>query len=97
MTYEVTLIEADIRNSMDGNMTLGLSYGGEPKAKMEYVWDADKFSAVFHGNAPSLPVPAHPTILLQRPIEALYALKTEAHNLITDVFQDHAITIELDK
>lgn len=96
-TYEVTLIEADIRNPMEGSMTLGLLYEGERKAKMDYRWDADAFAAVFHGNAPSLPFPAHPTELLQRPIAALYALKTDAHRLLTDVFQDHPITIDLNK
>ena len=94
MTYEITLLEADIRDPMDGNMTLGLSHNGEQKAKLEYVWDAGKFLAVFHGHAPGLPGPAHPTVLLQRPIAALYALKTDDHRLITDVFRDHKITIE---
>lgn len=96
-TYDLTLLEADIRNPMDGSMTLGLIYEGERKAKMEYRWDAEAFTAVFHGNAPSLPFPAHPTELLQRPIAALYALKTDAHRLITDVFQDHPVTIDLNK
>ncbi|MBV1868999.1 MAG: hypothetical protein KUG69_14010 [Marinosulfonomonas sp.] len=97
MTYKITLLEADIRDPMDGTMSLGLSHKGEQKATLEYTWDAGKFSAVFHGHAPGLPVPAHPTVLLQRPIAALYALKTDAHRLITDVFQDHQITIELSK
>jgi len=97
MTYEITLLEADIRNPMDGNMRLGLVYEGEQKAELEYHWDDTRFTAVFHGHAPSLPVPAHPTILLQAPIASLYALKTDAHRLITDVFQDHQIIINLNK
>lgn len=95
MTYEVTLLEADIRDPMDGAMTLGLEYENKEVAKLEYRWDAAQFTAVFHGHAPSLPVPAHPTILLQRPIAALYARKAEQHNLITEVFKDHRITIDL--
>lgn len=93
MTYRITLIEADIRDPMDGTMLLGLNYEGEQKATLEYSWDAKKFTAVFHGHAPSLPVPAHPTTLLQAPIAELYAHKTDAHRLITDVFQDHQIII----
>lgn len=97
MTYEITLLEADIRNPTDGNMVLGLIHEGNQKARLEYIWDTDKFTAVFHGNAPSLPVPSHPTTLLQRPIEAIYALKTDSHRLPTDVFGDHQITIDLSK
>lgn len=94
MTYEVTLLEADIRNPMDGNMILGLNHEGELKAKLEYTWDAKTFTATFHGHAPSLPHPAHPTALLHRPIAALYAHKTDAHRVITDVFQDQQITVD---
>ena len=97
MTYEITLLEADIRDPMDGTMSLGLSRKGEQKAVLQYAWDAAKFTAIFHGHAPSLPVPAHPTVLLERPIAALYGVKTDAHRLITDVFQDHRITIEISK
>lgn len=97
MTYEITLLEAEIRDPMNGNMTLGLLHKGEQKATMAYFWNAEKFSAVFHGNAPSLPIPAHPATLLQKPIEALYKLKTDSHRLITEVFQDHKITIEIGK
>ncbi len=96
MTYEITLLEADIRDPMDGSMVLGLRHQGELCARLAYAWDAKMFSAVFHGNAPSLPHPAHPTTLLQRPIAALYAHRTEAHPLITDVFRDHQITINLE-
>lgn len=95
MTYQIKLIEADIRNPMDGNMLLGLEFDGKLVAKLEYFWDEKKFSSVFHGNAPSLPVAAHPMTLLQKPIAALYAAKTEKHAIITDVFQDHKISIQL--
>lgn len=97
MTYEITLLEAGIRDPMDGNMLLGLNHEGEEKAKLEYHWDDKTFTAVFHGNAPSLPVPAHPTVLLRQPIAALQALKTESHRLITDVFRDHSVIINLSK
>jgi len=97
MTYEITLLEADIQNPMDGSMRLGLVYEGEQKAELEYRWDDAHFTAIFHGHAPSLPVPAHPTFLLQAPIATLYALKTDAHRLITDVFQDHQITIDFNE
>lgn len=94
MTYEITLKEADIRDPMNGNMRLVLEHEGENMAELEYNWDSTKFSAIFHGHAPSLPVPAHPTALLQKPISAIYALKTEAHRLPTDVFKDHQVFIE---
>ncbi len=95
MTYDITLLEADISGPMDGNMRLGLVHEGEQKAEMTYSWDDSQFTAVFHGNAPSLPEPAHPTALLQKPIAAIYALKTQAHRLPTDVFKDHQISIDL--
>jgi len=95
MTYEIKLLNADIRSPMDGEFRLGLVYEGEQKAELEYHWDATQFTAVFHGHAPSLPVPAHPTILIQKPIAAMLALKTEDHKLPTDVFMDHCVTIDL--
>ena len=97
MTYEITLLEADIKDAMDGRMSLALSYEKEQKAVLEYRWDATHFTAVFQGHAPSLPVPAHPTTLLQKPIAAMYAAKTDAHALITDIFKDTAISIEITK
>lgn len=95
MTYEVTLIDSDIRDAMDGEFRLGLIYDGEQKAELEYRWDATQFTAVFHGHAPSLPIPAHPTTLIQKPIAAMLALKTKNHNFLTDVFKDHCVTIDL--
>jgi len=95
MTYEITLLSADIRDPMDGEFRLGLVYEGDQKAELEYRWDATHFTAVFHGHAPSLPVPAHPTVLIQKPIAAMLALKTKDDALPTDVFMEHCITIDL--
>ena len=97
MTYQIILLEADIRDPIDGNMLLGLNQENGQMAKLEYSWDAKKFTAIFHGHATNLPVPAHPTTLLQAPIVALQEKMTDKHRLITDVFQDHQITIVLDK
>lgn len=95
MTYEITLIDSDIRDAMDGEFRLGLVYDGEQKAELEYHWDATKFTAVFRGHAPGLPIPTHPTTLIQKSIAAMLALKTENHNFPTDVFKDHCVTIVL--
>ncbi|OUR78832.1 hypothetical protein A9Q83_06430 [Alphaproteobacteria bacterium 46_93_T64] len=97
MTYEITLIEADIRAPLNGNMKLSLDHEGVSKAQLEYSWDTEQFTAVFRGHAPSLPFPAHPTDLLQKPIQALNKAKTADHHLITDVFLDQKITIHLTK
>jgi len=97
MKYEITLIEADLRDPKEGNMKLGLVHEGSQKAKLEYLWDEAHFTATFYGNAPNLPVAAHPTQLLQKPIAALHALKTEAHDVVTDVFRDHSVTIDLSR
>lgn len=95
LTYEITLLNADIRGPMNGEFRLGLVYEGEQKAELEYHWNDNQFTAVFHGHAPSLPVPAHPTIFIQKTIAAMWALKTEDHALPTDVFKDHCVTIDL--
>ena len=47
MTYQITLIKADIRNPMDGTMLLGLNYEDEQKATLEYSWDAENSSSSF--------------------------------------------------
>jgi len=36
MKYEVTLIDADIRHPMDGEMRLAIEVDGERKAVLEY-------------------------------------------------------------
>jgi len=97
MTYEIKLIEADIRDPMDGSMTFGLHHEDKLCGKLEYTWDDKMFASVFHGNAPSLPVPAHPTMLLQRAVAAVYALRSEDHAVLSDVFRDHVVTINIEK
>ena len=95
MTYEITLLKADIKGPMDGNMRLGLVHGGEQRAELEYSWDDSHFTAIFHGSASDLPIPAHPVALLQKPIAAIYDLKTDAHRFPSDVFQDHQVSIDV--
>jgi len=96
MTYEVTLINADIRNAMDGQMRLGLKHAEKLVAEVEYQWDASKFVATFHGHAPTLPVPAHPTLLIEQPIAAIGQLKTPTHQFPSDVFQDNRVFITIE-
>lgn len=95
MKYEVTLIDADIRHPMDGEMRLAIEVDGERKAVLEYHWTEEHYTARFVGHAPSMPAPAHPTTFLQAPIAAIQALKGPAHALPTDVFRDHKITFEI--
>jgi hypothetical protein len=97
MTYEIKLLEADIRDPMNGSMTVGLHHIDTLCGTLEYIWDDKMFSSVFRGNAPNLPVPAHPTMFLQRAVAAIYALRTEDHPVLTDVFRDHVVTINLEK
>ncbi|MBO6511054.1 MAG: hypothetical protein JJ979_21645 [Roseibium sp.] len=96
MTYEINLLHADIPETMKGDMRLGLMHEGRQVAALEYSWDDTRFTAVFVGNAPSLPHPAHPVFLLQKPIAAIRALKTRDHTLPTDVFKDHQVSIEVE-
>lgn len=93
MTYEVTLISANIRTSKDGEMVLALNHKGARAAEIEYRWDEKQFTAVFHGYAPTMPVPAHPTRFIADPIAAIAAVKTENHRFPTDVFSDNRIFI----
>ena len=91
MDYEVTLIEANIEHAMKGEMRLGIVHDGKRKATLEYDWTDEYFTARFVGHAPSMPAPAHPVVFLQKPIEAIQALKTEEHTFPTDVFRDHKV------
>ena len=93
MTYEVTLMSADIRNPMDGEMRLGLEHNGAHAAEVEYRWDAKQFTAIFHGHAPSMPTPAHPTVFIEHPIAAINKLKTAEHRFPSDVFNDNRVFI----
>lgn len=96
MTYEVTLIDADIRDPMDGEMRVSLTHNGKTACEIAYKWDDESFSAVFHGHAPTLPVPAHPATLIERPIAAIRSLRSEKHKRPSDVFADHRVFISLD-
>ena len=95
MNYDITLIEAQIAGPTHGTMRLGLDYAGDRKADLVYEWDEGHFTATFVGNARNLPRPAHPVVLLSKPIAAMYALKSDHHRLPTDVFKDHLIAIEI--
>ena len=97
MTYQITLLQQDINGPLDGNMRLGLVHEGEQKAELEYKWDDKQFTAVFHGLAMELPVPAHPIALLEKSVTAMYALMTDAHRLPTDVFQNHQVSIDISR
>lgn len=91
MTYEVTLLSADIRGPLYGEMRLGLEYDGSRVAAIDYQWDAKRFTATFHGHAASMPEPAHPTVFVERPIAAINQLKTPDHTLPSDVFVDNRV------
>ncbi len=95
MNYEISLVEAEIAGPTHGRMRLGLDLEGERKADLAYEWDESHFTAKFIGHAESLPAPAHPTVLLSKPIAAMYALKRSHHRLPTDVFEDNLVTIEI--
>lgn len=95
MTYEVILINADIRDPLDGEMRLGLKHDGKVSSEIEYRWDDSQFTATFHGHAPSMPVPAHPTFFIERPIAAVLALKTSEHLFPSDVFADNRVFIKI--
>lgn len=93
MTYEVILLDANIKDVMDGQMRLGLKHEDAVVAEVEYSWDATQFTATFHGHAPSLPEPMHPTQLIAKPIVAINDMKTAAHKFPSDVLKGHRIFI----
>jgi len=95
MDYEVTLIEADIEGPKKGTMCLGLERDGSEQARIEYSWNDVEFVARFVGHAPSLPVPAHPTVFLSAPILAIQQKKSEPTDLPTSVFNNHKVFIDV--
>ncbi len=96
MTYDITLIEADVPDVTHGHMRLALDHKGDRQAELAYDWDESHFTATFIGNARTLAAPAHPVVLLSKPITAMYAMKAEHHRLPTDVFNDRKVTIEIE-
>lgn len=95
-TYDITLIESAIPDATHGKMRLGLDHKGDRKAELAYDWDDSHFTATFIGHARSLPAPAHPVVLLSKPITAMYALKADHHQRPTDVLNDRIVTIEIE-
>lgn len=96
MPYNLKLKSANIEQPLKGNMTLGIDYNDLEVAAVEYEWTDTYFNARFLGHAPSLPIPAHPTAFIRKPIEEIMKLKAEHHRLPSDVFTDHQISIEVD-
>ncbi|QDG76517.1 hypothetical protein [Labrenzia sp. PHM005] len=96
MTYQISLLHADIPEPMQGSMRLGLIHAGTQVAELDYSWNEDQFTATFLGNAPNLPTPAHPVLLLQKPISAIRGMMTPDHQRPTDVFKDHQVEIEVE-
>jgi hypothetical protein len=96
MTYQIILLEADIRDPMDGNMLLGSTMKtgkwqswnipGMQKGSLQYFMVMHQIYQFQH-------------ILQHYCRHPLWRFKkiTDKHHLITDVFQDHQITIDLDK
>lgn len=95
MTYEVTLLTADIRDPLNGEMNLGLVHKGTQAAEVQYRWTKEEFMATFVGLAPAMPVPAHPTEFIARPIAAIRSLMTPAHRFPSEVFKDNRVSIDL--
>lgn len=95
MLHTVVLIDGEIRGPMDGEMRLGIEVAGRRRATVEYNWTEAHFTARFVGHAPSMPVPAHPTVFLRQPIEAIHALKRQKDELPTDVLRRERVTFEI--
>ena len=95
MTYEITLLSADIQGAQKGEMNLGLVHKGTQLAEVQYRWTDADFTAKFVGLASAMPVPAHPTEFISRPIAAIRALMTPEHRVPSDVFGDNRVHIHL--
>ena len=96
MTYEITLLSADIQGPHKGEMNLGLVHEGTLSAEVQYHWTNDHFIAKFVGLASDMPMPAHPTEFMARPITAIRALMTPQHKFPSEVFQDNRVSIEIE-
>jgi len=95
MTYEITLLSADTQGAQKGEMNLGLIHEGTQRAEVQYRWSDADFTAKFVGLASAMPVPAHPTEFIARPIAAIRALMTPEHHVPCDVFGDNRVHIRI--
>ncbi len=95
MKYLATLIEADIREAMNGEMSIAIEAEGEQVATLDYFWTPEHFTARFNGFAPSMPKPAHPMAFLGKPIECINALKTSPDTSPVDVFKNNIVAFEI--
>ncbi|MEH6630674.1 MAG: hypothetical protein V7776_07605 [Halopseudomonas aestusnigri] len=95
MKYQATLIEADIREGMNGEMSIAIEADGKQLASLDYFWTPEHFTARFNGSAPSMPKPAHPMAFLGKPIESINALKTSPDTSPVDVFKNNIVEFEI--
>ncbi|WP_085900096.1 hypothetical protein [Kiloniella majae] len=95
MKYQVTLIEADIREAMNGEMSLAIKANNETLATLDYFWTPEHFTARFNGFAPTMPKPAHPMIFLGKPIESINTLKQTPETSPVDVFKNNIVEFDV--
>ena len=95
MTYQITLLSADIQSPHKGEMSLGFVHDGTQATEVQYHWTDAHFTAKFIGLVSGMPVPAHPPEFMARPITAIRALMKPEHKFPSDVFQDNRVTIDV--
>ncbi|MFY0681949.1 MAG: hypothetical protein JXR13_15370 [Thalassovita sp.] len=91
MAYEVHLVSAEIRDVLDGKMTLALVHEGQRAAEISYSWTDEHYTGTFHGLASAMPIPMHPIDFVHGPLKEVLKLKTDKHKFASDVFQDNLI------
>lgn len=95
MTYQVTLLQADIRAPLDGEMSFGLEHDGKEAAQLHYSWDSSHFTARFEGLATEMPEPAHPMAFLGEAIKRINSLKATPDASPTSVFDTQIVDLDI--
>ena len=95
MTYQLSLLSADIRAPLDGEMTFGLDHLGKEQARLHYSWTKEHFTARFEGFAGDLPQPAHPVALLGAAISRVNSLKARPDASPTSVFENQIVDLDI--
>ena len=95
MPYQLTLIDAKVRNAMDADITIGMNFNDNEVATVELSWNRNHFTSKFNGFAPELPEPAHPAVIVGKIVAAINENKATPEEPLSSLFARTSMTISL--
>jgi len=86
MSYKISLLSANIPETFDANLEVGLNYDEKQVATVDLSWTKEHFSATFNGFGPEMPEPGHPVSFIKGVVDAINTTRVSPEEPIESVF-----------